>query len=141
MKTLNETYRDEIISRLINSPETLTLEDITLIKNNTELSELYNATNLLQEASALKDIEIPDVETELIKFKAQRQNIRSIKPWQPLMRIAAIFITIIITSIVIVAAFNPQIVEYITGYDSLNEVESIEETKNSPIFAKNKGFF
>lgn len=133
MKTLNESYRDIIISRLINSPETLTSEDITLIQNDKELSELYNATNLLQEASALKDIEIPDVETELIKFKAQRQNIRSIKPWQPLMRIAAIFITIIITSIVIVAAFNPQIVEYITGYDSLNEVESIEETKNSPI--------
>lgn len=133
MKTLNETYRDEIISRLINSLETLTSEDITLIKNDKELSELYNAANLLQEASVLKDIEIPDVETELIKFKAQHQNIRTIKPWQPLMRIAAIFITVAITSIVIVAAFNPQIVEYISGYDSLNEVESFEETKDSPI--------
>lgn len=133
MKTLNETYRDEIISRLINSPETLTSEGVTFIQNDKELSELYNAANLLQEASVLKDIEIPDVETELIKFKAQHQNIRPIKPWQPLMRIAAIFITVAITSIVIVAAFNPQIVEYITGYDSLNEVESFEETKDSPI--------
>ena len=40
MNTLNETYRDEIISRLINSPETLTSEDIIFIKNDNELSEI-----------------------------------------------------------------------------------------------------
>lgn len=133
MKTLNESYRDIIISRLINSPETLTSEDITLIQNDKELSELYNAANLLQESSALKNIEIPDIETELIKFKTQRKKIRPIKPWVQLMRIAAIFIIIAITSIVIVAAFNPQIVDYITGYDSLNEIESIEKIKNTSI--------
>ena len=133
MKTLNESYRDIIISRLINSPETLTSEDITLIQNDKELSELYNAANLLQESSALKNIEIPDIETELIKFKTQRKKIRPIKPWVQLMRIAAIFIIIAITSIVIVAAFNPQIVDYITGYDSLNEIESIEKIKNTTI--------
>lgn len=133
MKTLNESYRDIIISRLINSPETLTSEDITLIQNDKELSELYNAANLLQESSALKNIEIPDIETELIKFKTQRKKIRPIKPWVQLMRIAAIFIIIAITSIVIVAAFNPQIVDYITGYDSFNEIESIEKTKNTSI--------
>ena len=83
MKTLNESYRDIIISRLINSPETLTSEDITLIQNDKELSELYNAANLLQESSALKNIEIPDIETELIKFKTQRKKIRPIKPWAP----------------------------------------------------------
>ena len=133
MKSLNESYRDIIISRLINSPETLTSEDITLIQNDKELSELYNAANLLQESSALKNIEIPDIETELIKFKTQRKKIRPIKPWVQLMRIAAIFIIIAITSIVIVAAFNPQIVDYITGYDSLNEIESIEKIKNTSI--------
>ncbi len=133
MKTLNESYRDIIISRLINSPETLTSEDITLIQNDKELSELYNAANLLQESSALKNIEIPDIETELIKFKTQRKKIRPIKPWVQLMRIATIFIIIAITSIVIVAAFNPQIVDYITGYDSLNEIESIEKIKNTSI--------
>lgn len=133
MKTLNESYRDIIISRLINSPETLTSEDITLIQNDKELSELYNAANLLQESSALRNIEIPDIETELIKFKTQRKKIRPIKPWVQLMRIAAIFIIIAITSIVIVAAFNPQIVDYITGYDSLNEIESIEKIKNTSI--------
>lgn len=133
MKTLNETYRDEIISRLLNSPETLTSEDILIIKKDKELSELYNAVNLLKEAYTLNNIEIPDIETELNKFKAQHKNIKPIKPWQPLMRIAAIFITIAITSIVIIAAFNPQIVEHITGYDSFNKVETIEEQQNSLI--------
>lgn len=137
MKTLNETYRDEIISRLINSPETLTSEDIIFIKNDNELSELYNAANLLQEAYALKDIKIPDIEEELLKFKTQRKKIRPLKPWLPLMRIAAIFISIAITSIVIIAAFNPQIVDYFTGYDSLYEIETNEKTKNTPISTTN----
>ena len=48
-----------------------------------------------------------------------------------------VFISIAITSIVIIAAFNPQIVDYFTGYDSLYEIETNEKTKNTPISTTN----
>ncbi len=132
MKTLNNIYKDDIISRLINSPETLTTEEISLIQNDQELFELYNAANLCKEASSITDMEIPNAKDELIRFKNKRKKIYFIKQWQPLMRIVAIFIIVVITSIVIVAAFNPQIIEYITGNDSIDVIETITEHDKSP---------
>lgn len=126
MKTLNNTYNDDIISRLINSPETLTPEEISLIQNDQELLELYKAANLCKEALSIKNLTIPNAKNELIRFKNTRKTYLHIKRWQPLMRIAAIFITIVITSIVIVAAFNPQIIEYFTGRDAIDAIDAIE---------------
>lgn len=102
MKTIDDNKRDEIISRVIDAPELLTPEDIRLIQEDEELNELYNVAVLCKEASMTSKMDIPDVEAELSKFKAQRRNVVPLyKRWNVLKRVAAIFTGVAISTLVV----------------------------------------
>ncbi len=102
MKTIDDNKRDEIISRLIDAPESLTPEDIQLIQEEEELNELYSMAVLCKEASMSSKVNIPDVETELAEFKAQRSNVVPLfKRWSVLIRAAAIFTGVAISTLVV----------------------------------------
>ena len=75
MNPVNNNIRDEIIAKVIDAPETLTIDEIALIDTDAELRELYETAVLCKDASLIKNIEIPDVEKELAKFKASRRKI------------------------------------------------------------------
>lgn len=121
MKTLTDTQREEIIARLIDKPESLSHDDIAAIQNDTELADLYNAAVLCKEASASNDVHIPDVEAELIRFKASRKPPVTIRRWQPIMRVAAMIAIVIVTSIVVVASLRPHLFDNMLHSDTAND--------------------
>ena len=102
MKTIDDNKRDEIMSRVIDAPETLTPEDIQLIQEDKELNELYNVAVLCKDASMAGKVEIPDVDAELAEFKARRKNIVPLyKRWNVLMRVATIFTGVAVSTLVV----------------------------------------
>lgn len=113
MNPVNNNIRDEIIAKVIDAPETLTIDEIALIDTDAELRELYETAVLCKDASLIKNIEIPDVEKELAKFKASRRNIVPImNRWSILQRIAAIFAGVVVTSLTALAVFVPHSIDY-----------------------------
>ncbi|MBE6310904.1 MAG: DUF4974 domain-containing protein [Bacteroidales bacterium] len=137
MKTINNELRDEIIAKVIDAPEMLTNEDFELIISDPELNELYHAAVLCKEASSIENIEIPDVEEELANFKVSRKNVISVKHrWNPIVRIAAIFVGVVVTSLTAVAVFVPHTFDFILHNEQ--EKEIVEQTTpknptNAPI--------
>ena len=123
MKAINDELRDEIIAKVIDAPEMLTNEDIELIKNDRELNELYQVAVLCKEVSSIENIEMPDVEEELSKFKASRKKIVTMKHrWNPLLRTAAIFVGIVITSLTALAVFFPHTFDFILHGNQEKEI-------------------
>lgn len=133
MKTIGEEKREELIMRVIDSPQSLTAEDFKLIQGDEELLEIYNAAVLCKEANTIGNVEIPDVEDELSRFKIGRKKVRPLySRWSSLMRIAAIFVGLVVGSIVMVAAFVPRVFDFVTGYEEQAESEQITQQLKSP---------
>lgn len=133
MKTIGEEKREELIMRVIDSPQSLTAEDFKLIQSDEELLEIYNAAVLCKEANTIGNVEIPDVEDELSRFKAGRKKVLPFyNRWSSVMRIAAIFVGLVVGSIVIVAAFVPRVFDFVTGYEEQAESEQITQQIKSP---------
>lgn len=110
MKALDDITRDRLITLLIDDPESLSQEEIETILHDDELRGLYDAAVLCKEASMPESVREPDVEAELMRFKASRKGISPIRRWNSqIMRIAAIFAGAIIATIGITAALNPDI--------------------------------
>lgn len=133
MKTIGEEKREELIMRVIDSPQSLTAEDFKLIQGDEELLEMYNVAVLCKEANTIGNVEIPDVESELSRFKAGRKKVLPLdNRWSSLMRIAAIFVGLVVGSIVMVAAFVPRVFDFVTGYEEQSESEQITQQLKSP---------
>lgn len=129
MKTIDDNWRDDLLARMIDAPETLTAEDVRLIQEDEELMELYDAAVLCKEACVADDIEIPDVEAELAQFKqARRKTVPLVARFRPLMRVAAIFMGVAVASLVVVAAFKPSVFDfsYGAGADAVAEVNEVQ---------------
>ena len=123
MKTIDDNKRDEILSCIIDTPENLTNEDIDLILSDEELRELYNAAVFCKDSSLASGIKIPDVEEELAQFKASRKTaVPKINWWKPVMRVAAIFAGVAVTTVVAVAVFAPRAFDIFAGHTDDAEI-------------------
>lgn len=108
--TISDNIRDNLIARMIDTPDSLTHEDIETILSDAELREIYDAAVLCKEASAMNSAVVPDADAELEHFKASRKRHDSrILHYRPLLRIAAIFAGVLVATLAITAALNPDI--------------------------------
>lgn len=136
MKTIDDNTRDEIISRVIDAPETLTSEDIRLIHEDKELNELYNSAVLCRDAHIAVDTVIPDVETELAKFKAQKKKVMPLyRRWNALMRIAAVFIGVAVSALVVASVMEYRGFTMFTATEKILEEELSAEINTAPVAA------
>lgn len=138
MKTIDDNKRDEILSCIIDTPENLTNEDIDLILSDEELRELYNAAVLCKDSSLASGIKIPDVEEELARFKATRKTaVPKINWWKPVMRVAAIFAGVAVTTVVAVAVFAPRAFDFFAGHTDDDEIAEARDysgkTESAPL--------
>lgn len=137
MKTIDDNKREEIISRMMNNQENITGEDAQLILNDEELKDLYNAAVLCKSAVVEGNIQIPDVEDELMKFKASRKKVMPrVGWWRIVSRVAAIFAGVAVSSLVVVAMVYPHAIDFIfNGVDSTLEedVAMVESVGVAPI--------
>lgn len=132
MKSIDDTIRDRIISRLIDTPETLSAEDIELIQSDRELREIYDAAALFKEACSIDSTNIPDVEAELEHFNRQHRR-GKIMYFRPILRIAAIFAGILIATIGITAALNPEILYFFKKTDPTENIIGLQDIPSGPI--------
>ncbi len=137
MKSIDDTIRDRIISRLIDAPETLSAEDIELIQSDRELREIYEAAVLCKEAYSMDSTNIPDVETELKHFKKSHWSIKIIH-FRPILRIAAIFTGILIATIGITAALNPEILYFFKKTDPTEDIIGLQNIPSGSITGYNE---
>ena len=136
MKAVDNNKRDEILSCILNRPEDLTAEDVQLIKNDEELRDLYNLAVLCKEAIIADSVKIPDVEAELVNFKATRK--RKVKPvmwFTHVMRVAAVFVGVVIVSLVVVAIVNPNTFDFafVSNGDAVMLNEQEQNTASAPV--------
>lgn len=125
MKTTDSNTQNILIEKIINEPQALTPEEINLIENDQYLSELYSSIVLCQEACTTNNVTIPDIEHELNNFKKLH------RPHKPkflfyTVRIAAIFTLVLISSAIVVASFNWQLID--SAFDNNDNSDEIEST-------------
>lgn len=137
MKNIDDTIRDRIISRLIDAHETLSVEDIELIKSDRELRDIYDAATLCKEAYSMDNANVPDVEAELKRFKKIHRS-GKIMYFRPILRIAAIFAGILIAAIGITAALNPKILYFLRESDPVEDITELHEISTGPITGINE---
>ncbi len=137
MKNIDDTIRDRIISRLIDAHETLSVEDIELIKSDRELRDIYDAATLCKEAYSMDNANVPDVEAELKRFKKIHRS-GKIMYFRPILRIAAIFAGILIAAIGITAALNPKILYFFRESDPVEDITELHEISTGPITGNNE---
>lgn len=137
MKSIDNTIRDRIITRLIDAPETLSVEDINLIQSDRELREIYEAAALCKEAYSMDNANVPDVESELERFKKKHRNGKMMY-FRPILRIAAIFAGVLIATIGITAALNPKILYFFRESDPVEDIIELQETSTGSITGNNE---
>lgn len=125
MKTINDNLRDEIIAKVLDAPETLSQEELLLIRNDEELRELYDLAVLCRDAGATESVEVPDVEAELVAFKQSRRKVVPLVRYQVWKRVAAIFVGGAVMTFAVVAALHPDWVGF--APEKTDEMAHIEQ--------------
>lgn len=130
MKTTDSNTQEILTEKIINEPQSLTAEEISLIESDQYLSDIYSAAVLCKEACTSSDVTIPDIEQELRNFKKRRRP-HMTKLLFYAMRTAAIFILVLITSVIVVASYDKQLINSI-----FNNYNNTEETENTTSIGK-----
>lgn len=132
MKAIDENKREDIISRIIDRPESLTNEDVQLILEDEELNDLYNVAVLCKSAVEYDEVKIPDVEEELAEFKASRKKnpVPLYKRRSVFVRIAAVFVGVAVSTLVVAAVLEYRGVDIFHRFTTDTKMEQSAENDN-----------
>lgn len=119
---MTEEEKDILIEKMTDKPNSLTSEDIDAILMDSELREIYRISSSLQEAASSR-IEVDGLkEWEL--FRPRLKKVRS--PFRWIMRVAAIFLGIVILSSVIV-----KIIDHVFEHPAAPVISKVNDVKEN----------